>query len=254
VIALRAVQRAAGYEATRLVTRRSTLGVAGLAMFGSALITLPAARAAVTSGAPQSRVGWVVAGGPVGVIVPGTVAVLAAAWLGAGLVTEDYRYGLGLSTYARLPRRGAGLAGKLAVAAWVGLLLAVLTRASAFLTALGGFALAHGTAAGGPVSPPYGLVLPSIAELFFATLGGMVGVLSAAVVRLRVLAALAAWGFGAVVAALVPHSASPYTLRIVRLLARSGLPVTPSAAALPELALFVLAAAALVAVRRRHVD
>jgi hypothetical protein len=254
VIALRAVQRAAGYEATRLVTRRSTLGVVGLAMFGSALITLPAARAAVTSGVPQSRVGWVVAGGSAGVVVPGTVAVLVAAWLGAGLVTEDYRYGLGLSTFTRLPRRGAGLAGKLAVAAWVGLLLAVLTRASAYFTALGGFALAHSTAASGPVSPPYGLVLPGAAELFFAALGGMVGVLSAPVVRFRLLAVTAAWGFGAVAAALVPYSASPYTLRIVRLLARSGLPVAPAAVALPELVLFALTASALVAVRRRQVD
>lgn len=48
MIILRAVRRAVGYEMTRLVTRRSTLGVTALAVFGSALITLPAARAAVT--------------------------------------------------------------------------------------------------------------------------------------------------------------------------------------------------------------
>lgn len=254
MISLRAVRRAAGYEATRLLTRRSTFGVAGLAMFGAALVTLPAARAAVTSGAPQGRVGWVVAGGLAGAILPGTAAALGAAWLGAGLVTEDYRYGLGLSTFTRLPRRGAGLLGKLAVAAWVGLLLAVVTRAAAFLTALGGFALAHSSAANGPVSPGYGLLLPSVAELFFGALGGVLGVLSAPVLRLRVLAVCAAGGLGAFVAAVLPRTDSPFTLGLVRLLARAGLPVAPAAVALPELALFALAVSAFVIVRRRGVD
>ena len=254
MIAMRSVRRAAGYEATRLGTRRSTFGVAGLAMFGSALVTLPAARAAVTSGTPQARVGWVVEGGSLGAVLPGTAAVLAAAWLGAGLVTEDYRFGLGLSTYTRLPRRGAGLLGKLVVATSIGLVLAVMTRVAAFLTALGGFALAHSTVATGPVSPSYVLALPSIAELFFAMLGGTLGVLCAPLLRLRLLAVAATWGLGAVIATVVPRSQSPYTLVMGRLLARAGLPVVPVAVALPELLVVGLVLAALIAVRRRSID
>ena len=254
MIALRAVRHAARYEATRLVTRRSTFGVAGLGTFGSALVTLPAARAAVTSGDPQAQVGWVVGGGSVGAVLPGTAAVLAAAWLGAGLVSEDYRHGLGLSTYARLPRRGAGLLGKIVIAAWIGLVLAVITRAAAFFTALGGFALAHGTAATGTVAPSYAMILPSIPELFFAMVGGTVGVLCAPLLRLRLLAVGATWGLCVVIAAVTPYSKSPYTSHVARLLARVGLPVAPSAIALPELAVIGLAMAALIAVRRRSID
>ncbi|MBR7838330.1 hypothetical protein KDL01_33985 [Actinospica durhamensis] len=236
------------------MTRRSTFGVAGLGVFGSALVTLPAARAAVTSGDPQAQVGWVVGGGAAGTVLPGTAAVLAAAWLGAGLVAEDYRHGLGLSTYARLPRRGAGLLGKIVVAACIGLALAVVTRVAAFLTALGGFALAHTTAATGSVTPSYVMILPSIPELFFAMLGGVVGVLCAPLVRLRLLAVGATWGLCAAIAAVTPYSKSPYTQHVARLFARIGLPVAPSAVALPELALIGLAMAAIIVVRRRSID
>lgn len=273
MIAFRAVRRAARYEATRLATRRSTLGVAGLAVFGAALITLPAARVAVTSAVPQSRIGWVVEGGSIGATLPATAAVLAAAWLGAGLVTEDYRFGLGLSTYSRLPRRGSGLAGKVVIAGGVGLLLAVVTRVAAFLTALGGFALAHSTtgtpstlgtsgitagtgslAATGSLSPAYVLALPSLKELLFAVLGGAVGVLCAPLLRLRLLAVTGAFGLCALLAALAPGSHSPYTLPVVRFLLTVGLPVTPTALLVPELVLGVLVCSALLAVRRRRVE
>lgn len=251
---LRAVRRSVGYETTRLVTRRSTYGVAGLAVFGSALITLPAARAAVMWGAPQDRVGWVVGGGLLGTIVPGTAAVVSAAWLGAGLVTEDYRFGLGLSTYSRLPRRGTGLFGKLAVATAVGLILAVVTRIAAFLTALGGFALAHGSAGGATVSPSYLLLLPTFGEVCFAMLAGVVGVLGAPLLRLRLFAVAASLGVAAAFAGLAPHSQSPYAPLAGRMLLLSRLPIVPTLLVLPEVALFALTCAALLAVRRRRVD
>jgi hypothetical protein len=254
VIALRSVWNAAGYEATRLRTRRSTLGMVGLAMFGSALVTLPAARAAVNSGYPQAHVAWVVAGGSAGMILPGTVAVLGAAWLGAGLVTEDYRYGIGLTTYTRLPRRGAQLLGKLLVALCLGLWLASSTRLAAYLTALGGFALARGSSAAEHVSLGLSLALPTPAEYVFAAFGGAVGVLCAPVLRLRVLAVPAAWLATALVAALTPHSRSPYTQDVVYGMVRLGLPVEQTAIALPEALVLGLALAAIVALRRRRID
>lgn len=254
MIILRAVRRAAGYEMTRLVTRRSTLGVTALAVFGSALITLPAARAAVTWGSPDSRVGWVISGGALGAIIPGAAAVMAAAWLGAGLVSEDYRFGLGLSTYSRLPRRGTGLVGKIVVAWSIGLLLAVITRFAAFFTALGGFALAHSTADSATVSPSYVLLLPTVGEIFFAMLGGVVGVLSAPLVRLRLLAVAASCALAAAFAAFAPHSQSPYAPLAGRILLGSGLPIVPTIMVLPEIVLFGLTCAALLAVRRRRVD
>ncbi|WP_034265592.1 hypothetical protein [Actinospica robiniae] len=254
MIILRAVRRSIGYEVTRLATRRSTIGVAGLAMFGSALVTLPAARAAVTWGAPQSRVDWVVSGGSLGAIVPAAAGVAAAAWLGAGLVTEDYRFGLGLSTYSRLPRRGAGLLGKIVVAAGLGLLLAIVTRVAAFFTALGGFALAHSTEVSGTVSPSFFLLLPTVSEAFFAMLAGVVGVLTAPLLRVRLGAVAAACGVVAMLATVSPHTQSPYAPLASRLLLLSGLPILPTVILLPEFALFGLTCAALLAVRRRRVD
>ena len=253
MIILRAVRRAIGYEVTRLATRRSTVGVAGLAMFGSALVTLPAARAAVTWGSPQARVGWVVSGGSLGTVIPAAAAVVGAAWLGAGLVSEDYRFGLGLSTYSRLPRRGTGLLGKLVVGAGLGLLLAIVTRVAAFLTALGGFALAHSTAASRTASVSYLLALPTFGEVFFAMLGGVVGVLAAPLVRLRALAVGAACGAVAAFATIAPHSQSPYAPLAGRVLLFSGLPFLPTVMVLPGVALFALTCAALLAVRRRRV-
>lgn len=254
MIGLRSAWAAAGYEATRLRTRRSTFGVFGLAMFGSALATLPAARAAVNTGNPQAHAAWVVAGGAAGMILPGTVAVLAAAWLGAGLVTEDYRYGVGLTTYTRLPRRAAGLFGKLFVALIVGIWLASATRLAAYLTALGGFALTRGSVAASHISLGVVLALPTPAESCFAAFGGMLGVLCAPVLRLRVLAVPAAWLVAALTLALLPGSHSPYTLDIVHAMNDFGLPVEQTAIALPEALLCTLLLSALYALRRRRVD
>lgn len=252
--ALRSVWNAAEYEATRLRTRRSTLGAVGLAMFGSALATLPAARAAVNSGYPQAHVAWVVAGGSAGMIMPGTVAVLAAAWLGAGMVTEDYRYGIGLTTYTRLPRRGTQLFGKLLVAVCLGLWLAATTRSAAYLTALGGFALARGSSAAEHVSLGVVLALPTLPEFAFAALGGALGVLCAPVLRLRALAVPAAWLATALVAALAPHSRSPYTQDVVYGMVRLGLPVEQTAVLLPEALVLALLLTALLALRHRRID
>ena len=251
---LRSVWYAAEYEATRLRTRRSTMGTLTLAMFGSALVTLPAARAAVNSGYPQDHVAWVVAGGSAGAILPGAVAVLGTAWLGAGLVTEDYRYGIGLTTYTRLPRRGAQLLGKLLVALCLGLWFASSTRLAAYLTALGGFALARGSSAAEHVSLGFMLSMPTIGEYFFAALGGVLGVLCAPVVRVRLLAAPLAWALAAFLATLTPGSHSPYTQLVVYGMIRLGLPVEQTALALPEVLLAALAVAAFSSLSRRRID
>ena len=254
MIRVRSIWHAAVYEATRLRTRRSTFGVFGLAMFASALVTLPAARAAVTSGDPQAHVGWVVAGGSTGMILPGAVAALAAAWLGAGLVTEDYRYGVGLTTYTRLPRRGAELLGKLLVALVVGLTLASATRLAAYATALGGFAMTRGSSAAQHLSLGVVLALPTPAASCFAALGGMLGVLCAPVLRLRLFAASAAWLNTALIAALVPGTHSPYTQVIVRVSTEVGLPIEQMAIALPETMILGLLLVSLLSLSRRRID
>jgi hypothetical protein len=254
VTALRSVSNAAAYEATRLRTRRSTLGLMCLAVFGSALATLPAAREVVDSGYPQQHVAWVVAGGTAAMILPGAVAVLGTAWLSAGMVTEDFRHGIALTTYTRLPRRGAQLLGKLAVALLLGLVLASATRLAAYLTALGGFALARGSSAAEHVSIGFMLALPTPAECLFVGFGGVLGVLLAPVVRLRVLAAAGAWLAAALVAALAPGSRSPYTQDAVYAMVRLGLPAEETALALPCVLLTVFLLAALAAVRRRRID
>ena len=252
---LRSIWYAAEYEATRLRTRRSTMGILALVLFGSALVTLPAARAAVNSGYPGAHVAWVVAGGAAAAILPGTVAVLGAAWLGAGLVTEDYRYGVGLTTYTRLPRRGAQLIGKLLIAMCLGLWFASSTRFAAYLTALGGFALARGgSAAAGHVSLGLALALPTPAEYVFAAFGGAMGVLCAPVARLRVLAAPLAWVLTALIAALMPGSHSPYTQDVVYGMIRLGLPVEQTVLALPEAVVISLVLLAFSSVSRRRVD
>jgi len=240
VIELRSVWNAAGYEATRLRTRRSTFGVAALAMFGSALVTLPAARTAVDSGYPQAHVAWVVAGGGAAAILPSTVAVLAAAWIGA--------------TYTRLPRRGAGLLGKLLVALCVGLWFASATRIAAYLTALGGFALARGSSAAEHVSLGLALALPTPVELAFGAFGGAMGVLCAPLLRLRVLAAPCAWLLTALIVSLTPGSHSPYTRDVVVGMIRLGLPVEKVALALPEVVVMSLMLASLITLARRRVD
>ena len=254
MIGLRSVGHAAVYEATRLRTRRATFGMFGLAMFASALITLPAARAAVTSGNPQAHVAWVVAGGSAGMILPGTVAALAAAWLGAGLVTEDYRYGLGLTTYTRLPRRGAELLGKLLVALVVGITLASATRLAAYATALGGFALTRGSSAAQHLALGAVLALPTPAESCFAALGGVMGVLCAPVLKLRLFTAPTAWLLTALTAALVPGSHSPYTQSIVRVSTELGLPIEQLAIALPEVLILGLLIVSLFSLGRRRID
>ena len=254
MIGLGSVWHAAGYEAMRLRTRRSTLGIMGLAMFGSALVTLPAARAAVNSGNPQAHAAWVVSGGAAGAILPGTVAVLAAAWLGAGLVTEDYRYGVGLTTYTRVPKRGAALLGKLLVALLVGISLASSTRLAAYLTALGGFALTRGSSAAEHISLGLTLTMPTPAEFCFAAFGGMAGVLCAPVLRFRLFAAPAAWLLTALIAALMPGSHSPYTQAIAIGMYDLGLPVEQTAMALPETLVVGLLLVSLLTLRRRRID
>lgn len=254
MIGLRSAWYAAAYEATRLRTRRSTFGVFGLAMFASALVTLPAARAAVTSGEPQAHVAWVVAGGSAGMVLPGTVAALAAAWLGAGLVTEDYRHGVGLTTYTRLPRRGAELLGKLLVALVVGITLASATRLAAYATALGGFALTRGSSAAQHLSLGVVLALPTPAESCFAALGGILGVLCAPALRLRLFAAPTGWLLAALTAALVPGSHSPYTKVIARVSSEIGLPIQQIAIALPEALILGLLLVSLFSLNRRRID
>ncbi len=169
-------------------------------------------------------------------------------------MTEDYRYGVGLTTYTRVPRRGAALLGKLLVAFLVGISLASSTRLAAYLTALGGFALTRGSSAAEHLSLGFSLAMPTSAEFFCAALGGAAGVLCAPVLRLRVLAVPGAWLLTALIAALTPGSRSPYTQDLVFDVARTGLPIEQTLIALPEVLLIGLVFAALVALRRRRID
>jgi hypothetical protein len=79
-------------------------------------------------------------------------------------------------------------------------------------------------------------------------------VLCAAVLRLRLLAAPAAWLLAAGTAALLPGSHSPYTLDIVHGMTDLGLPVEQTAMVLPESLLVTLLLLALYALRRRRID
>jgi hypothetical protein len=259
------------YELVRVFTSRSTRGVTLLSLLGSAVLTLPAARQVVGLDRPlppslvrqftaanqplPSHGGgaWVVAGGTIGLALPVAAAVCGAAWLGATSIGYEYRYGGGLLTYVLVPRRGAVLLAKVVVAAGFGVLLSVAARAVAYGTARLGFTLA-----GTKVLLPAALLAPAPREVAMGALGGALGVLAGAVLRLRAVATLVAVAGCALVTAGLPGSSSgavPYLARGVRDVARVVPGVTygmvlNAALVLPPL---VVVLAGVVAVRRRRV-
>lgn len=250
------------YELTRLLTTGSTRTVGLLALPGSALITLPAARSAAGlahaglahtglshTGLAHSGGAGVVAGGVVGAVLPAAVAALAAAWVGASSIVYEYRHGGALVTYVLVPSRGAVLLAKALAAALFGALLCFGTTLAAFGTARLGF-----TIAGTRVDVPSELMLPAVREVAVAALCGALAVPASAVLRTRLLAVPLAAAAGGLVAATLPGSASPlipWLGKATRLLA-TELPGV-SVRALMAAAAALLWVSALVAVQRRRV-
>lgn len=281
------------YELVRLANLRSIRGVAFFAFFGSAILTLPAARhivglahplppapplprpawsllsanssAAIPNGSAWSAAllhqysptqgggAWVVAGGVVGMVLPGAVAACGAAWLGATSIRYEYRYGGGLLTFALLPRRIPVLLAKAVVAACAGALLCLGATVIAYWTARFGFRVS-----GVDVALPSHLMVSTPRALALAALGGALGVIGGAVLRMRLLATVAALAGGALVAAFLPHSTSlamPYLAEAAQRLVRftPGITYTAAIAILLSAPLALLALSGLLAVRRRRV-
>lgn len=288
---IRTVISALRYELARLRGVRSMRAVVLSALAGSALLTLPAARQMVGLTDPgvllpgAARVGslgseldlshalshasgfvwqytptsgdggWVVAGGVVGMVLPGIAAALGAAWFGATSIGYEYRNGSGLLTFALVPRRGSVLVAKTIVAAAFGALLSLGTTAVAYGTARLGFQVAGMQK---QVALPAGLLAPGPREVALAALGGVLGVLAGAVLRVRVLATVSALAGCALVAAFLPGSLSlavPYLAEAVRYIVRAVPALTDATASdlLLGMPLVTLALAGLVVVRRRRV-
>jgi hypothetical protein len=259
------------YELVRARGLRSSRGVALLALVSSAILTLPAARQIVGLARPMppslvQRLAlshlptpahgggaWVVAGGAVGMALPGIAAAWAAAWLGASSIGYEYRYGGGLLTFALVPRRGAVLIAKAIVAAGFGALLCVGTTLVAYGTARFGFMLA-----GTRVVIPVSLMTPAVREVALAALGGVLGTFAGAMLRFRVLATLVALAGCALVAAALPGSSSlavPYLDDAVRYVVRVVPGVTSAVVSglVLALPLLVVVLTGLFSVRRRRV-
>lgn len=281
------------YELVRLGNPRGVRGVAFFALLGSAILTLPAARhivglahplppappmprlewsllssnlqTGIPSGSAWSAAllqqysptqgggAWVVAGGVVGMVLPGAVAACAAAWLGATSIGYEYRHGNGSLTFALLPRRVPVLLAKAVVAACFGVLLCLGATVVAYWTARLGF-----RAAGVDVALPLNLMLSVPRALGLAALGGALGVVGGAVLRMRMLSTVAALTGCALIAAFLPSSTSlamPYLAeaaqRVVRL--TPGVSYTAALALLLAIPLALLTLSGLVAVRRRRV-
>lgn len=260
---LTGVRDAVRYEVTRLRTTRSTRIAAVLALLGSALLTLPAARhAAQLAGptgfgpGPAGAAAHVVTGGAVGRVLPVAAVVVAAAWIGAASVADEYRHGSAQLSYLLLPRRSAVLVAKVLVSAVFGAVLCLLCHAFAFGTARLGFIVASSA-----VEVPARLVLPASAlPPIVAALGGAVGVLAGASLRFRLLAVPIAVACCAAVTAVVTGAADPASTylgtaatSISQVATRIGLPRNAvSAEAIPAAVIIALAFAAVLTTRRRR--
>lgn len=274
------------YELARLRGIRSMRGVVLSALVGSALLTLPAARhmiglihpvpppprpssaghaypgnsrlshaiALASQHAPMHVGGaWVVAGGVVGMVLPGAAAAWGAAWFGATSIGYEYRYRGGTLTFTLAPRRDAVLIAKAIVAAGFGAVLCLGTTAVAYGTSVLGFRVA-----GTHVDLPVALLAPGPRAVAVAALGGALGVFGGAVLRARSVATVSAVLGCALVAAFLPRSSSlaiPYLGRAARYVVRLVPGVTYGAVLdlLLALPLAVLVLSGLVAVRRRRV-
>ena len=260
---LTGVRDAVRYEFARLRTTRSTRTAAVLALLGSALLTLPAARhAAQFAGptgfghGPAGAAAHVVSGGVVGQVLPAAAVVLAAAWVGAASVADEYRYGSAQLTYLVLPRRSTVLTAKVLVSALFGAVLCFLGHAVAFGTARLGFVIASSA-----VEVPARLVLPGSAlPPLAAALAGATGVLAGASLRFRLLAVPVAVACCAAVTAVVLGADDPASTylgtaatSISQAATHIGLPQdSVSVKAIPAAAIIALALAAVVTVRRRR--
>jgi hypothetical protein len=263
VTPLTGVWDAVRYEATRLRSTKSTRIAAVLALLGSALLTLPAARrAAQLAGptgfghGPAGAAAHVVSGGAVGRVLPVAAVVIAAAWIGAASVADEYRHGSAQLTYLLLPRRSTVLVAKVTVSAIFGAALCLLGHAFAFGIARLGFVVASSA-----VEVPARLVLPASAlPPIIAALGGAVGVLAGASLRFRLLAVLVAVVCCAAVTAVVTGTADPASAylstaatSISQVATRIGLPRNAvSTQAIPAAVIIALALAAVLTTRRRR--
>lgn len=281
------------YELVRLGNLRSIRGVVFFAFLASALLTLPAARHMVGLAHPQPPAppapsprlsllslvstvdvpaasswsasllrqyspmhgggAWVVAGGVVGMVLPGAVAACSAAWLGATSIRYEYRYVGGLLTFALLPKRHSVLAAKAVVAACVGALLCLGATVVAYWTARLGFRVSDVE-----VALPTHLMLADPRSLALAALGGALGAVAGAVLRMRPLATAGALTGCVLVAVFLPQSTSlavPYVAlaaqRTVRFM--PGISDTAALSLLLAVPLLALMLSGVLAVRRRRV-
>ncbi|MBS2965838.1 hypothetical protein KGA66_22495, partial [Actinocrinis puniceicyclus] len=195
--------------------------------------------------------GWVVAGGVVGMVLPGAASACAAAWLGAASIGYEYR-GRGLLTFALLPRRVSVLLGKAVVSACLGALLCLCATVVAYATASLGFHMA-----GVPINLPSQLMLSTPRQVGLTAFAAALGVVGGTVLRARVPATAAALAGCALLAALLPRStslATPYVEETARRIERlvPGIDYTAALYLLPALGLTALVLSGLVAVRRRR--
>jgi ABC-2 type transport system permease protein len=263
VTPLAGVRDAVRYEFARLRSTRSTRTATVLALLGSALLTLPAARhAAEFAGptgfghGPASAAARVVSGGAVAHVLPVAAVVLAAAWVGAASVADEYRHGSAQLMFLILPRRSTVLVAKVLVSAVFGAVLCLLGHVVAFGTARLGFVIASSA-----VEVPARLALPGSAlPPIIAALGGAVGVLAAASLRFRLLAVPVAVACCAAVTAVVTGAVDPASTylstaanSISQFATQIGLPRNAvSAQVIPAAAIIALALAAVLAIRRRR--
>ncbi len=294
------------YELARLRGVRSLRGVVLSAMASSVILTLLAARRMIglAHSLPwpphPSHVGhshlsyvsellsqytpthgggaWVVAGGVVGMVLPGVAAAWGAAWFGATSIGCEYRSGGvggsrgvggggggagggrggggsggGLLTFVLVPRRGSVLVAKVVVAAGLGALLCVGTTAVAYGTARLGFRVT-----GTHVALPLTLLVPGPRAVALAALGGALGVFGGAVLWVRVLATVSALTGCSLVAAFLPRSTSlaiPYLVKAAQHIVHVVPGVTYASVmdALLTLPLAAMVLSGLVAVRWRRV-
>lgn len=260
---LTGVRNAIRYEVIRLRSTKSARTATVLALLGSAVLTVPAAyHAAQLAGpigfgpGPAGAAAHVVSGGIVGRVLPVAAVVIAAAWIGAASVADEYRHGSAQLAYLLLPRRSTVLAAKVLVSALFGMVLCLMGHAFAFGAARLGFMVASSA-----VEVPSRLMLPGSAlPPIIAALGGAMGVLAAASLRFRLLAIPVAVACCAAITAVVTRAADPASVylntaatSISHAATQIGLPrIAVSAQAIPAAVIIALALAAVLTTRWRR--
>ena len=200
--------RALRYEAHRMRTAASVRVLAVLALLGAALAALPAANALVghpggLAKASLADLAWTVGGGRPGAVLPGCAAAAAAAWFGACSIDYEYRHGTAVSLYASIPRRGAVLAAKVLLVAVFAALLELACAGLAFGATSLGFSMA-----GSSRPLPASAALATPAAVACAVACGVLSLLLATTVRIRLLAACASLALVTAAAACVAAPAA----------------------------------------------